>query len=167
MLYFLINHFSVDNIAKLKHIEKKKQGLLFTSENLITLLELIPSIKTQISIIESLGPRLIDPKSRAEAIIGRYRFAEDKRLVQDVLKMRAHTLSCNVYGGPRSAPSSSGSSVRTQTAGRVLGGRGPGLRRALTGRAVVSVSEPPMPTLSLVVPSGEWSWLTHYKVIGM
>ena len=136
---------SIDNAEKLKLLESHKQGFLFTSDNLISLLDLIVSKKTQISIIESIGPRLTDPKTRSEDIIGRFRFAEEKRIVQEVLKMRAQTLNCSMYGTPRTAtPMQSNFSQRVPPAGRILGGRGPGLRRAMSARKA-ALSEPPLP----------------------
>jgi hypothetical protein len=132
-----------DNGAKLKILEERKQGLLFSSTNLIDILDLIPSKKTQISIIESLGPRLLDPKCRANDITDRFRYAEEKRVVQDVLKTRAHTLSCSqMYSAPKASAQpgvSKHNSNPIAMSGR--GGRGRGMARAVT-RADVSRSEP-------------------------
>mmetsp|Transcript_15899 Transcript_15899/g.23949 ORF Transcript_15899/g.23949 Transcript_15899/m.23949 type:complete len:387 (+) Transcript_15899:81-1241(+) len=92
---------SGDNASKLKYLETKKDKYLFSSADMIQLLDLIPSKKTQIAMIEMLGPRLTDPKKRADDILGRFRFSEEKKIVQEVLKMRAHRQNCDMYSTSR------------------------------------------------------------------
>lgn len=73
---------------------------------LIRLLDCIPSKKTQIAVIEMIGPRLTDPKKCSNEILNRFRFAEEKQTVQDILKARAVTQNSGLYatkkplGGP-------------------------------------------------------------------
>lgn len=74
-----------------------KKKYLFTSSQLIDILNTTPSIKTQISIIGHLGPRLTDPKSRCDDILSRFRFSEEKRSVEEILRMRTQTLSASMY----------------------------------------------------------------------
>ena len=95
-------------------------------------------------MIEIIGPRLTDPKQRAEDITNRFRFSEEKRVVQEVLKSRAHTLGCNMYGSSK-ASVSMGSGLRSQAPIKMNGRAGRGMRRVQTSRATASRSEPPVP----------------------
>jgi hypothetical protein len=79
----------------------QKNGYLFSSSQLIQLLDCIPSKQTQVSIIETIGPRLIDPKKYSNEIINRFRFAEEKEIVQSILKARAVTQNSNIYGAKK------------------------------------------------------------------
>ena len=45
-----------------------------------------------------IGPRLTDPKACSNEIMNRFRFAEEKEVVHDVLKARAQTLNSSAYG---------------------------------------------------------------------
>ncbi len=70
---------------------------LFTSEALVKLIEITTSIKTKIAIISSVGPRLIDPRVKMEYFVALFRFAEEKQIVEDVLKTRAQAISAALF----------------------------------------------------------------------
>jgi len=71
----------------------EKEPYLFTSLQLEEIVNTTASLKTRLSIISLLGPRLIDPNGRIAVFTDMFRFADDKRAVEEVLKNRANMLS--------------------------------------------------------------------------
>lgn len=107
-----------------------KTPYLFSSDNLIELMQITESVKTRLAIIQSVGPRLSDPKAKSEIIIGLFRYADEKKVAEDVLKARAQSL----VGTSTYSPPPSGVNVMMNSGGRGIahggrggrGGRGPG-----------------------------------------
>jgi Domain of unknown function (DUF4476) len=66
---------------------------LFTSDILLRILDLTPSIKTKLIMIEMIGHRLVDPKEKMDVLVDMFRFAEEKEKVSDILKARVHILN--------------------------------------------------------------------------
>lgn len=92
------NGYSSDNNAELlRTLEMEKSPYLFSSAQLIRLLETTDSVKTKLEIISKVSPRLLDPKSKAEELSGLFRFVEDKKRVEDCLKARIHTLNSTIF----------------------------------------------------------------------
>ncbi len=60
-------------------MEFKKIPFLFTSAQLLEILKVTPSVKTQMTLVGSLGPRLTDPSARTVDLVGLFRFAEEKQ----------------------------------------------------------------------------------------
>jgi hypothetical protein len=100
---FLCNLFycDSDSLEIVKYLSNHKTGFLFSSQELIQILDLIPSKRTQITIIEMIGPRLIDPKKCSNQLLDRFRYAEEKKIVQDILKARAVTQNSNIYASKK------------------------------------------------------------------
>ncbi len=71
-----------DNEAKVAIIELLKQPYLFTSSQLLQLLQCTPSMKTKIRIIASVGSRLTDPKARVGDFLDIFRYADEKQQVE-------------------------------------------------------------------------------------
>jgi hypothetical protein len=118
-----------NNEMRIKTLHIMKTPYLFTSEQLITLLHITPSVKTRITFIEEIGPRLTDPKAQSQQIIEMFRYSEEKRQVEEVLKARAQTVSkqSTFSRGKSASVLSTGSGGR---GGRGAGGRGAGGRGA-------------------------------------
>jgi hypothetical protein len=112
-MYILFRNFE----ERMKIIEERKQPFLFTSTSLIKILEDISSIKTKLAIIQSIGPRLTDPKAKMNELLNMFRYSEDKLKVEFILKSRATAISSSVF------KTSSGSSVIMRTARGVGGSR--------------------------------------------
>lgn len=74
-------------------MELEKDPYLFTSLQLEEIVCTTASLKTRLSMIALLGPRLIDPNGRITVFTDMFRFADDKRAVEEVLKSRANMLS--------------------------------------------------------------------------
>lgn len=70
---------------------------LFTSENLIRLLDTTDSVKTKLEIVAKISQRLIDPKDKAEQLLGLFRYMEDKKRVEDCLKARIQTINSKLF----------------------------------------------------------------------
>ena len=84
------------------------------------------SVKTKLEIVTKISQRLIDPKDKAEQLLGLFRYMEDKKRVEDCLKARIQTINSNLF--KRTVASSAlGSGAR----GR--GGRGSTIRPSLGG----------------------------------
>ena len=119
------------NELRIKTLHILKTPYLFSSEQLIALLHITPSVKTRIAFIEEIGPRLTDPKAKSSQIVDMFRYSEEKKQVESVLKARAQTVSkqstfsrgksqsvLNTGGGGR------GRGVAGRGGGRGGGGRG-------------------------------------------
>ena len=86
-----------DNEQRLTTLEQTMISYLFSSAQLITLMELTPSIKTRLSMISLVGPRLTDPKAKSEQLIGMFRYSEEKQRVTEVLKARTTVLASSLF----------------------------------------------------------------------
>lgn len=141
------NHAFVcsDNEARLAHLEEAKKSYLFSSEQLLEILGMTPSIKTKISMIGQIGPRLMDPKAKHDVLVDMFVYAEQKKEVEDILKARAQHLLASAGAQPgggggimlggrggrgRGAPTPIGSSMTGR--GRGGPGRGPMISRPPT-----------------------------------
>ena len=51
------------------NIEREKIPYLFTSDQLMALIETTLSVKTRLAMVTHLGPRLVDPKAKANQFI--------------------------------------------------------------------------------------------------
>ena len=111
-----------DNECRIHLLSERKIQFLFTSKNLIELLNITPSVKTRIQFVKEVGPRLIDPKSLSVTIIDMFRYSEEKRKVEMVLKSRAQVLAKQVAYSQGVAGNSNGNCG-------VVGGRGRGAGR--------------------------------------
>eukprot|EP00603_Paraphysomonas_imperforata_P006357 CAMPEP_0114420262 /NCGR_PEP_ID=MMETSP0103-20121206/4466_1 /TAXON_ID=37642 ORGANISM="Paraphysomonas imperforata, Strain PA2" /NCGR_SAMPLE_ID=MMETSP0103 /ASSEMBLY_ACC=CAM_ASM_000201 /LENGTH=179 /DNA_ID=CAMNT_0001588735 /DNA_START=49 /DNA_END=585 /DNA_ORIENTATION=- len=109
-----------NNDMRIKTLHIMKTPYLFTSEQLITILHITPSVKTRITFIEEIGPRLTDPKAKSAQIIEMFRYSDEKRQVEEVLKARAQTVS------KQSSFSRGKSQSVLNTGGGGRGGRGGG-----------------------------------------
>lgn len=105
-----------DNLARLQHLADAKAPYLFSSNNLLVLLDSVLSVKTRLSIVSLIGPRLIDPSAKFNEIIDVFRFAEEKAKVEGILKQRSKVLSASLFN--KSRGSLGGNSSRTSTGGR-------------------------------------------------
>ena len=83
--------------VRMRVVEKEKLPYTFTSSDLLETLEAITSIKTRIAIIESLCPRLMDPKARMIPILNMFRYSEERARVESALKARSNALSSTIY----------------------------------------------------------------------
>lgn len=68
-----------DNASRIRRLHDLKTPYLFTSEQLVALLEITPSIKTRIAFVDEIGPRLTNPKSLSVTICDMFRYSEDKK----------------------------------------------------------------------------------------
>ena len=85
------------NVDRLAFLENEKTPWLFTSQNLKDLTEITPSVKTRLSMISLIGPRLLDPRAKVDYFIGLFRFSEEKEKVQEILKTRTHVLASSLF----------------------------------------------------------------------
>ena len=104
-----------NNDDRLFQLEKEKTPFLFTSEQLWALCEITPSVKTRLAMIAHLGPRLVDPKAKANQFIQLFRYAEEKERVESILKMRTNVLAASLF--KPSSLSTALSSERTDHSG--------------------------------------------------
>ena len=85
------------NEERLTIVEQEKTKFLFTSAQLIALIEITPSVKTRLSIITMIGPRLTDPRAKVTELMGMFRYSEEKERVQEVLKGRTQVLASSLF----------------------------------------------------------------------
>lgn len=128
MLYlFYFYHFvSSDNESRISLLNVQKTPYLFTSSDLLQVLAITTSIKTKITFIKMIGPRLTDPKAKSAEIIGMFRFSEEKRQVEDVLKARAQTVSTSSFSVKPAGGVLAGGGRGGGRGGRGMNGRGTG-----------------------------------------
>jgi hypothetical protein len=72
-----------------------------------------------------IGPRLVDPKSRANDFIGMFRYSEEKKQVEDILKARSQSLVGSVMYSPPT-----GANLMSGGGGGRGGGGGAGANRS-------------------------------------
>ena len=139
----LLDKFStcVNNDERLATLEKDKAPYLFTSAHLMALMEITPSVKTRIGFIEKVGPRLTDPRARANEFIGMFRFSEEKQKVEEVLKARTQVLASSLFRSTASGfpgvveqQSQSQSQQQLQTNGKPVAAPFLGLKRLAGAR---------------------------------
>jgi hypothetical protein len=85
------------NIDVLTILEEEKVPYLFTSEKLLLLVSCTESLKTKITMIRMIAPRLTDPKAKMDDFLGLFRFSEQKKAIEDALKARAASLNRGVF----------------------------------------------------------------------
>ena len=124
-------------------LEGLKEPYIFTSNDLIKIVEITPSLKTRIAMITMIAPRLSDPSAHVSTFTDMFRFAEQKQAVEDVLKARMHAIQSSKF---------------TKSAGSGLlrggpGGRG-GRRSSLTDLGRGSAAAARMRPVSTSVTTG-------------
>lgn len=123
-------HFS-DNQSVLEALEAGKDQYLFTSAELIQLMDTTTSLKTKLAMVTMIGPRVTDPKAGMDKVSGVFRYAEEKAQVEEVFKARLQALSGSMF-------SRGTSQMMSPQGGR--GGRGRG-RASRTSSITDSSSE--------------------------
>ena len=86
-----------NNDDRITQLEKEKIPYLFTSVQMMELIEITPSVKTRLAMIAHLGPRLVDPKAKANQFIQLFRYVEEKERVEGILKMRTNVLAASLF----------------------------------------------------------------------
>jgi hypothetical protein len=84
-----------NNEQRLSILDKEKAPFLFTSVQLMVMIDITLSVKTRLAFIEKLGPRLTDPKSKASQFVALFRFSEEKERVEGILKSRTQVVMSN------------------------------------------------------------------------
>lgn len=115
------------NEERLKYLEVAKIPYLFNTQDMMDIMLLTPSIKTRLSIISMLGPRLKDPKAKLEEVLEMFRFSVEKERVSVVLKRRGTIINSETFTTNTDKQTKRRSSILSQRGGR-SGGRG-GLSR--------------------------------------
>lgn len=149
--YVSTNRCRDDNAAVLEHLDSEKTAFLFSCDNLLAMMELTTSIKTKLSMVTMIAPRITDPRAKSTEIANCFRFVNEKTVVEDVLKARAQTLQGSVFrrtGSFGGAGGMGGRGGSLATTGRGMSGRGgiggrggllsnrtPSFSRGLTGSA--------------------------------
>ena len=96
-LLFIYNDNYRENEERLILLEILKEPYLFTSSNLEKIVTITVSLKTRMSMIGLIGPRLTDPNSKITIFTDMFRFSEDKKSVEDILKARTNTLNASQF----------------------------------------------------------------------
>lgn len=137
--------FHRENDAILMELDVAKVPYLFTSENLLRLVEVTTSLRTQLTIIAMIGPRLVDPRAKTAELLGLFRFADQKAKVEEILKARATALAVTIYkNSPASTPGGGrGGAGRGGRGGLALPGRRSTGAPATPGSELDSGDKPP------------------------
>jgi hypothetical protein len=86
------------------------------------------SVKTRLTMVEMLGPRMTDPRAKIDDFLALFRYAEEKAKVEDILKTRSTHLNSLAFTTPQSRQSFS------------LTRGSPGSRNSLSVRGSVSIA---------------------------
>lgn len=111
--------FISDNQQILGMLDSEKYPYLFTSADLLQILDVSTSVKTRLAIITMLGPRITDPRVGTDKVLSLFRFAEEKSQIEEVFKSRMQVLNGSMF---TRASSLSSPGLAGRGAGR--GGRG-------------------------------------------
>lgn len=133
-----------NNEVRIKTLNVMKTPYLFSSDQLIQLLHVTPSVKTRIAFIEQVGPRLTDPKAKSQQIIDMFRYSDEKKQVEEILKARAQTVTKSTFsrGKSQSVLSGGGRGRGGRGAGGRGGGGGRGLNKPTTSSSPAASSSP-------------------------
>lgn len=134
------------NEERLKVLEEAKLPYLFSSEQLLKMLEITTSIKTKIAMIAQIGPRLVDPKAKTQQFLDIFRYADEKNQVEEILKARSQAIVSSQFSTASTAGRGGGGRGGL-LAGRGGGGRGGAGRGAGLGAATAPVATRPMPSV--------------------
>ena len=98
-ILYLTTYYYVyrENDERLILLETLKEPYLFTSSNLEKIVNITVSLKTRMSMIGLIGPRLTDPNAKISIFTDMFRFSEDKKSVEDILKARTNTLNASQF----------------------------------------------------------------------
>jgi hypothetical protein len=105
--YFSFCFLCSENSEKIAVLAAFKQPYLFTSAQLLLVCDVTPSLKTKLEFISSIGPRLIDPASSADKLLGLFRYATEKSAVEKILKDRNLALTSSQFSTVSSVGSAS------------------------------------------------------------
>lgn len=98
LLYLTIYYYIYrENEDRLILLETLKEPYLFTSSNLEKIVNITVSLKTRMSMIGLIGPRLTDPNAKISTFTDMFRFSEEKKSVEDILKARTNTLNASQF----------------------------------------------------------------------
>jgi hypothetical protein len=97
ILFISCRCFTRNNEDLLKFIEETIPPYLFHSDQLASLINVTTSIRTKISIIALIGPRLTDPKAKIPYFTGLFRYVDEKSAVEEILKARAQVLATGMF----------------------------------------------------------------------
>jgi hypothetical protein len=154
-LFILVVCAYSDNESRLWHIDLLKKSFLFSSVQMLELCDITPSIKTKLAIIGHIGPRLMDPKAKHDAVMDLFQYAEQKQEAEAVLKARAQTLhaASSPAGGPGGGIMMGGRGGRGR--GAMAMGRGAGRGRVVSSAPVITedVNETTRDSLDMPPPS--------------
>ena len=109
------------NNARLAHLESNVEGVLFSCAQLKRMMEITPSVKTRLRMVDIIGPRVTDPKRSAE-IIELFRYSEEKAHATQVLRAREQLVGRDTFGS--ASLSATGAAGGRGAPGRGLWGRG-------------------------------------------
>lgn len=70
-----------------------KQPYMFSSSDLLKILEITESLRARLAIILLIAPRLIDPRESLETVLQMFRFTEDKYKVEEAYKHRLQIIN--------------------------------------------------------------------------
>jgi hypothetical protein len=117
------------NPERLVLLEAEKVPFLFSSADVMAVINITESEKTRMCILEKLGPRLTDPQAMTKEFQNIFRFNVEKEAVVEILKRRTHVIRDACFT-PVSLPSpvtgARGQLLAGRGAGRGGAGRGPG-----------------------------------------
>ena len=116
-----------DNKARIAYLDAEKKGLLFNSQQLMDFCMITESLKTRITFIESICPRVTDPNAMVSKFTDLFRFEDDRSKVEDAFKARSETMraSCfNAGGGGALSTGGGGGGRGGAGRGGAAGGRG-------------------------------------------
>ena len=135
------------NEDRLAILEKEKGPFLFTSLQLMVMIDITLSVKTRLAFIEKLGPRLTDPKSKASQFVGLFRYSEEKERVEGILKSRTQVVMSNTsLYRPQGLSSSLGGADQYHTSSSHQSSQGLAMK-GLAGARQKTSSAPTAPTI--------------------
>lgn len=78
-------------------VEQRKAPYLFSTKDITTILNIVSSIRTKITIILLLSPRLTDPSVALDSLIKLFRYSDEKKVIEDAIKARILTINRSVF----------------------------------------------------------------------
>jgi hypothetical protein len=89
--------FRDDNKRILDELEVDKLPYTFDCDDLLIIMGCTTSVRTKLTMVTTLAPRLTNPKSKMDIIVNSFRFAEEKETAQEALRSRIQVLNGTLF----------------------------------------------------------------------
>lgn len=97
VVFYISLHCGRNNETILNTLESEKLPYLISSDSLVKLLTCTTSVKTRLTMILNVAPRLSDPRAKMSTFTDMFRFSEEKTQIEDAFKARIQAMNGSMF----------------------------------------------------------------------